>query len=238
MQRQATNPSRNLVDLVGGQRGGAHGYDPTDEDRIIRLQDSTKKGLLKSTEKKKLLIRIIEDNGNLKKKLLKLAKEVGGTTDLEDRLEIIIKDDIKTKHKTNAYNNKELSAIIVSLFDIMALLEAQLNNKQRPTRRTSTQGDSKPTPLQALISTFTTLHQDVDKQINKLLQEVGNNDPLLKGLSLDPSQKSLTFDPTRIPDDDAHTDCPFCTHPSLNTSADNDGMGTRNNDKHTKQGQK
>ena len=124
MQRQATNPSRNLVALVGGQGGGSHGYDSTDEDRIIRLQDSTKKGLLKSTEKKKLLIRIIEDNGNLKKKLLKLAKEVGGTTDLEDRLEIIIKDNIKTKHKTNTYNNKELSAIIVSLFDIMALLEA------------------------------------------------------------------------------------------------------------------
>ncbi len=58
-------------------------YEPTPEDRILRLQDSAKKGLCKGKEKKALLCDVLK----LEKKLLELADG-----DARDTKDVISKD--------------------------------------------------------------------------------------------------------------------------------------------------
>ena len=118
-------------------------YEPTDQDRITHLQDSTRKGLFKITAKKTLLKQVLI----LRKELLAIAN-YDETTDCHKQLTNIYTESIKSQHQLHNYNNAELSAIAVSLFDLFSVLGERLKNNQRRTRQRS----NKPTPTQQLLS--------------------------------------------------------------------------------------
>jgi len=58
----------------------------------------------------------------------------------------------------------------------------RLNNNRHRTR----QGASKPTPVQQIISKFMQLRKKNDAQIDDVFREFGENDPILKGITLAP----------------------------------------------------
>jgi len=60
---------------------------------------------------------------------------------------------------------------------------------------------------------------------------LGESDPILKDITLNPQQNLLIFDVGCIPQDLAHQRCGFCHHYSANIVKRNEGMGQRNNAK-------
>ena len=72
------------------------------------------------------------------------------------------------------------------------------------------------------------MREKLDEQIRELVQEMGGEDPMLKGIALIPAQKSLKFDHWLIPQDRAFWKCVFCKNYSIKTVAENEGMDERN----------
>ncbi len=186
MMQQAGDHAHNLESMMSSQPNvdGSFFYEPTDQDRINRLIDSSKKGLCKGGNKKDLLFKVLQ----LKKELINIARD--SNSDLEEKLSDVISNNLRSKNVIKNKSNTDLAAIIVSLFCVFEVLEERLKDQQRRTRNSSTR---KPSPVIQLISQFTKLRQDVDNQIIEMIQQVGENDPILKGVVLTPYQKLLTF---------------------------------------------
>jgi hypothetical protein len=228
MMRQAGTSSRALMSGLSYSHGSSSNYEPTFRDRVKRLQDSSKKGICKITKKKDILGRVLR----CKKELLAIAN--GSNSDCHSQLNLIFEESIKSNHQINKYNNNDLSSVIASLFDLFSVLNDHLIQNQRRTRQSAT----KPSLTQQIISDIMELCQELDDQIIDMVQQLGENDPMLKGISLTPLQKSLLFDTNRIPHDKAIQLCVFCNHYSTNTCIENQGMGGRNNAKNTRLNEK
>ena len=84
--RQSDRAAENLAAMMSGTARGGNSFfhEPTDEERVARLQDSTQKGLCKGAAKKALLNRVT----SLRKDLLKLAND-DGKSDLHGNLSAI-----------------------------------------------------------------------------------------------------------------------------------------------------
>ena len=216
MQQSGISASHSHMDsLSTAQQCKANFYEFTDRDRITRLQYSTKKGLCKIGAKKALLKRVL----SLKNELLLLAKD--DTIDCHQYLNSIFSDSIESQHQIHNHNNTNLSSVVVSLFDLFTVLHERQHNNQCHTRR----GASKPTEAEQLLSELIQLSKNVDAQISNILRDYGEKDPILKGITLAPQQKSLLFNVHIIPQDAAHQQCAFCNHSSMNTVKENAGRG-------------
>ena len=103
-------------------------YDPSDDNHVTRLSDSTKKSLCKLQNKKKLLGQVL----HLKGELLVLADDNDSAqpTNLKEQLENIFGTNIKSKNVIQSQNNAQLSSSVVSLFDIMEVLGERAKERQ------------------------------------------------------------------------------------------------------------
>jgi len=87
-------------------------YEPTNADRVTRLQDSTKKGLCKLSEKKKLLKKVFD----AKEALLKIADHERFDTGPE-LANFFQKKLVSNHHVNNNCKNADVAALVVDLFD-------------------------------------------------------------------------------------------------------------------------
>jgi hypothetical protein len=131
---------------------------------------------------------------------------------------------LRNKTVIDRMKKNELSTAVVSLFNIMTVLEDRSMVKQHITR------GRKRSPLQKVFYDFTSLKERIDAEIVRMLNDA-EGDKLLKGMALTPQAKSLRFHPSRVPQDPAHQRCPFCLMLSLNVCNENAGMEGRNDAK-------
>ena len=110
-------------------------------------------------------------------------------TNSYEELEKIFNSVMKSHNQIKSGSNTDIASIIVSSFDIFQVLEDFISNNQRRTRQSA----SKPLQTQQCISDINDLGKRLDKQIIKMFRDLGENDPILKGIALTPAQMSLTF---------------------------------------------
>ena len=193
-------------------------YDIVDDDRVQVLSSSKKKGLPKGEKLKRYLYDVVAARGDI----LKLADDP--QTNLRDTVAAIIDKELRNKTVIDRMKKNELSTAVVSLFDIMTVLEDRSMVKQHITR------GRKRTPLQKVFYDFTSLKERIDGEIVRMLNDA-ERDKLLKGMALTPQAKSLRFHPSCVPQDPAHQRCLFCLMMSLNVCVKNGGMEARNDTK-------
>ena len=161
MRQPALGADVSIQSLLGGANPNRQRvpYEIVDNDRVQVLSSSKKNGLPKGDGLKCYL----QDVVTVRDDIISLAQD--SHTNLRDTLKAAIDNDLRSRNSIKGMKKGELATAVVSLFDIMTVLENRCNKNQRSTR------GRKQTPLQKVLHDFTSLKEKIDAEIVRMLND-------------------------------------------------------------------
>ena len=214
--RQLENPVFPSFEVSASHQGI---LEISDEQRVDVLCETSRDAVMKMQPKQEMLWRLVA----VRKDLIQDAGliDISNNTNLKVNLEREVPN---SKKLVRSMTNRKLAEKIVSLFELLELLNPYFESSHRSSRSDSTN------PKMQVVKDMLQLKMTID---SRAITTIGDSetDPFLKGVALSNAQRERTFSFSRIPQDEALRMCLYCGHDSINEPIENDTIVADNKKK-------